>query len=217
MYFFSHYYTERHLSDPHHLAGLLLPDLLRDFTPVYHHLKRSGAEGACAEGIMAHYEGDRRFHASAAFRELEKVVLFEILDGRQRPSDIRMSLIAHLLTEMLLDRALLSEHYEHAGRFERLLAEVNGDLVCRELARMGSESLSASFADRFSRFRDSRVPFRISEAAALADSLNRTYIFVCKVPMPAWLLENILRQTDELTEFVRLKQDALIPSKALIL
>lgn len=166
---------------------------------------------------MAHYEGDRRFHASASFRELEKHVLLNILDGRQRPSDLRMSLIAHLLAEMLLDRALLIEHSEEVLRFEALLTGIDGEMVSRDLSLWGSNAHADLFSDKFSRFREYRVPFRIRDAAALAESLNRTYIFVCKVPLPAWLLENILNRTDELTEFVRLKQDALIPSKALIL
>ncbi|MEN6407926.1 MAG: hypothetical protein ABFC77_15840 [Thermoguttaceae bacterium] len=77
-----------------------------------------------AGGVLQHLRDDARFHATRAFAEtsLELTVLARDVLGRE--AGFRPAFLGHLLTELLLDAALIEEAPERLAAYYRVLETV---------------------------------------------------------------------------------------------
>jgi hypothetical protein len=122
------------LDQPYFAAGTGVPDWLAVADrPV--RLRSKQAErfrdhpdplvAAVARGVGQHLRDDSRFHANRAFVEtsLELTVRArDLLDGE---TGLRPAFLGHLLTELLLDAALIAEDPTQLTRYYHLLEEID--------------------------------------------------------------------------------------------
>ncbi|MBI1947970.1 MAG: hypothetical protein HYS27_19930 [Deltaproteobacteria bacterium] len=119
-----------HLHDPWLVAGTSLPDWLR-FVGVRLRAERAAALALPAgspsarlrEGVLAHHEDDRRFHADARFDALAAQLARE-LRALEPDRRFRASTIAHVAVEILVDAALLRAHAGSGERYYQALEQV---------------------------------------------------------------------------------------------
>ncbi len=109
-------------ADPAYVVGTALPDLLPlaerrvRFRP-----ERLSAgtefEAALRGGVSAHLATDAAFHKTAAFAAAQATVGGLLADAAFEGMRVRRFFVAHVLTEMALDAALLRADPALAGRF----------------------------------------------------------------------------------------------------
>mgnify|MGYP003350157359 CR=1 FL=1 len=117
MHFLSHYYTELPNNNPLFVVALGIPDLTHGFTKIYNaklkHAELSGLSHLeiIHEGIHHHFEGDKKFHSSPLFEEQVQQCLESFLKAGLTRGELRLSVIAHLVVEMLIDRQKLFNNH----------------------------------------------------------------------------------------------------------
>ncbi len=90
-------------------AGNLLPDLMALYGAG--RLRSAGDHAvAVAEGVRFHLATDRRFHASAGFKEAQGDASEAIRSALWEVAPRRRFFLAHVMTELALDAALLKTH-----------------------------------------------------------------------------------------------------------
>jgi hypothetical protein len=117
--FLAHYYFDHRKGDPHFNLGLLLPDLVRNFSPGSK-LKLAGVrsvgkdEGSLLDGSLQHADSDKIFHSWSGFHEMMGLVTSSI---REKNDQIDKDwFIAHILVELVLDQYLLKIESDLAKR-----------------------------------------------------------------------------------------------------
>ena len=113
MNFLSHFYFDRHNSDPNIVLGAVLPDLVKNARKDWnlHPEKKeqlfNGIEGSILKGWKKHLAVDRHFHNSPFFfkhTHAIRTVIAPVLVHSQ----VRPSFLAHIALEIMLDSILLT-------------------------------------------------------------------------------------------------------------
>lgn len=160
-----------------HNTGLVLPDLSR------HARGRRKLVGAAFEseehkalwlGCETHYFADGWFHECAYFTRMNAYLNEElkVLQDRNLLRGQRKWFLAHLLSEMLLDRLIMDTHPDAPDHFYSDLKAVDEEQLKDFLLKTGKDDVS-TFAEGFRRFRDSEFIRFYREDPGLTDSLNR--------------------------------------------
>jgi len=91
---------------------------------------------AIAGGVRQHLVDDNRFHGTRAFAEtnLELTVLSR--DALGGESGLRPGFLGHLLTEVLLDAALVEDHPDELKQYYRLLESTDAAAIEAAVNRM---------------------------------------------------------------------------------
>jgi hypothetical protein len=106
--YLSHFYTH-HRNDDAFNAGLILPDLARKWVRNFRTIApgHNSFFNSLTAGCLRHYEADQVFHRSSFFGELNTSAL-EIIKSMDEANLVqRKWFIAHVVVEMMLDRAIL--------------------------------------------------------------------------------------------------------------
>jgi hypothetical protein len=122
--------------DPHRLAGASLPDWLRVLdrrarhTPAVldAHPPATLIEARLDEGVRAHHADDHRFHTLARFEQITDELVKEVRALSSDPR-FRASTVGHVLTEMLLDSALLEQDPQRGERYYAALERIDVALM----------------------------------------------------------------------------------------
>lgn len=112
------------LDRPYVLAGTALPDWLAacDRGARLRRGAVDAAMGEVAQGVRRHLHEDAWFHGTEAFLEVSGVLARRL---RARDPDARAAFYGHVLTEMLLDAALMAESPGLLDAYYDALAEVD--------------------------------------------------------------------------------------------
>lgn len=125
MNFLAHYYYDKIDNNADYTLGLLLPDLVRNFGKPLHHLPdlsifTSFEEKSLAQGFLQHIKSDKIFHQTEGFVLFNKQIISLL-----RNSGVEFKrdwFLAHIFTELMLDRVILLCHSNLA---ESLYAELD--------------------------------------------------------------------------------------------
>lgn len=120
MNFVSHYFLDRFHPESSFAVGAATPDLLSIYNPSLrikaHHISRldpdelKGADIALIDGIQRHFDADAVFHSSDFFKA-ETAYISKALKERLSHTEVpRKYFIAHILLELILDKALIEDH-----------------------------------------------------------------------------------------------------------
>ena len=128
MNFLAHYYYDKIDNNPGHTLGLLLPDLVRNFGKPLHQLPVNAVftsleEKSLAQGFLQHISSDKIFHQTEGFVWFNKQII--ALLRNSRVSFKRDWLLAHILTELMLDGAILLRHPDLAKNLYNELDSVD--------------------------------------------------------------------------------------------
>ena len=133
----SHYFFDKRLNDPHFNFGLLLPDLVRNFSPGSK-LKLVGAtyegptERSLLDGCLQHADSDKIFHAWSGFHELMSIVTTRI---RAEEAIEKDWFVAHILVELVMDHFLLKGDLLLANRLYTEFEMLDMDVIQSFLSR----------------------------------------------------------------------------------
>jgi hypothetical protein len=132
MNFLAHYYYDKIDNDPAHTLGLLLPDLVRNFGKPIHQLPdistfTSFKEKSIAQGFLQHIQSDKIFHQTEGFVLFNKQIISLL-----RNSTIAFKrdwFLAHIFTELMLDRVILLRHPDLAENLYSELATIDESTI----------------------------------------------------------------------------------------
>lgn len=120
MNYLAHYFIDSKVGNTYYNTGLILPDLARGyFKPSdLHHIYASSTEQKeLLTGCMKHVDSDKKFHASAFFEHYLNEVNNVIKKTAFSEKLQRKWFLAHILFELLLDRAILKYEPAYVDRF----------------------------------------------------------------------------------------------------
>lgn len=180
--FFAHYFTDREEARHHFNAGLVLPDLIRNFLPG----KRFRSDLVQQEqldtrahelflGSCRHLERDKQFHGSVFFEKSEtelRTLFKEQYLGKHIP---RIWLASHLVLELMLDRVLMKQHPEMLDQFYESLENTESGAL-DEFLRASLNAGDSLFHERWERFVELKYLYHYTDDDAFTYSLMRIYM-----------------------------------------
>ena len=131
------------LDDPYFAAGTAVPDMLmvadRKLKVRMKHVRPflddvDPVTAAVAGGVHRHLQDDRVFHATAAFAETSLALTLTFRDALGDKAGLGLSglgprFLGHLITELLLDAAIIEEDPRQLERYYVVMESVDAGLV----------------------------------------------------------------------------------------
>ncbi|HEY1025414.1 MAG TPA: hypothetical protein VGE26_09640 [Sphingobacteriaceae bacterium] len=201
MNFLSHFYFDRHSSDPHLVMGGALPDLVKNvrkdwnFHPEKYEDKYRSAElASLLTGWKRHLEIDKHFHSSDFFFQ-HTVNLRTVMAPVLEQSPVRSFFLAHIALELMLDSLLITEGVIDAERFYCLLSKCKNSTL-KTFLQLNKADQPELFFPFLKEFIHARYLHSYREAHNIMYALTR----IC---MRIW--------PDPLTETQKLQLTAILP------
>ena len=126
------------LDDPYFAAGTGVPDMLmvadRGLKVRSKHVRPfldddDSITAAVAGGVRQHLRDDRCFHKTASFAETSLALTLTFRDALGDKSGLRPRFLGHLMTELLLDAAIIEEDPRQLERYYVVMESVDAGLV----------------------------------------------------------------------------------------
>lgn len=191
MHFLSHYYVDRHTADPYRIVGALLPDISPGFTRTYNAVIRKNdwtldhEPALIHAGVLRHYDVDRQFHGSPVFSDAVTYALSALIDSGLDRDRYRLSFIAHIAIELLLDRLLIGHNGSLVTEYYHLLESVERDKLGVYLNRIMPESQLKRTLQAFDRFMEIKFLQYFDRTDGAAEGLVRTTRMIIGVDFTA--------------------------------
>lgn len=176
MNYLSHQYIARCFrsepsAPPLFFAGNLLPDLLA-ISGDGRIRTAEGDSGALSDGVKLHLLSDKQFHGLPAFRDAQGQASKLLLSARWVNPPHRRFFLAHIMTELALDAAILTRHPDLPGDLYDTLSEsLDGGLVAE--AEILTGRVLPNLQNTIRRFIESRFLYLYATPDGLASSLVR--------------------------------------------
>lgn len=157
MNFLSHFYLDRHNSDPNFVMGTILPDLVKNVRKDWNfHPQKSPAAYASPDlksllsGWKRHLEIDKQFHSSEFFSTHTTAIRTAIAPILEN-SQVRPSFVAHIALELMLDSLLLTQNLVDADNLYKTISLSNRTSLNTFLLlnKADNPDLFFSFLDEF--------------------------------------------------------------------
>ena len=163
MNFLSHFYHEVPCSDPYFVAGVILPDILSNYShrsgevvKLFVHklqIPDSPEQESLQKGVKRHYEIDGYFHESLFFEENTKAISSLIKTRDFGCFEKRLYAVSHVMLEIMLDRKILTEDRAACENMYDMLEKVNSEEITR-LIKLNTEATKPEeVTEHFERFR----------------------------------------------------------------
>ena len=184
MHYLSHYYVELPNDNPLFVAALAIPDLCSGFSRLYNSIiKKSVLQlnelEPIQRGIEAHYAGDKRFHASVLFAEYQRMLVAEFMHQGLNRERLRLSVLAHIGVEQLIDRQIVIQQPEICATYYRLLYKADLVMLSKYFDILLPESAKKRiFSLDLVRLSNAQFISLFGELHYLVYGLNRTYQMV---------------------------------------
>lgn len=186
MHFLSHYYTELPVDSPLFVAALAVPDLTPAFSKIYNSTiiklpePKEESLKAVHKGILAHYAGDKWFHNCEGFIGACKTLTAYFTEAGLDRSRLRLSVLAHIGVEMMLDRQILLHDHNICHRYYELVDKADEEVLKIYFDSLSLERQKQVFLDRFGFFKQRRFLFLFDDLENIVFGLNRVYGMVTK-------------------------------------
>jgi hypothetical protein len=180
MHFLSHYYVDRHGYNPYLVLGALLPDISPGFTRTYNSVIRKNEwhlEGDVSEihkGVLRHYDVDAQFHSSLYFRKACADALKHMIDAGLDRDQYRLSFLAHIAVEVMLDRQLIAENDSLVSEYYKLLESIEIDTFSLYLSHVMPDEVREKTLGGFARFLEVKFLTYIDTVEGAAEGITRT-------------------------------------------
>ena len=181
MHFLSHYYYELPGKSPLFIAGLGIPDLAPDFSHAYNSVvKKSVLNNGydvqqIQNGIESHYHADKIFHNSPVFAELMALTTQSFLTAGLSREKLRLSVIAHVAVELMIDRQILLENEQLCFDYYNCLNNASEAVISTYFEAHSLEELKRKFLIKFQFFKERRFLFLFSDLENIVTGLSRIY------------------------------------------
>jgi hypothetical protein len=176
MHFLAHLHAQREVSSPEFAFGLILPDLVAGFTKIYNSiLSKVQNEDEIHKGIQHHFNDDKLFHANSVFEQLNHQLTQKLVESGLNRAELRLSVIAHLLVEMLFDRWLVEQHPDLPNRFYNNLEQLNVQSVHLYFNSMNLEHEKNLSLERRQWFLEHRFLYQLHNSEQMTMGVSRIY------------------------------------------
>lgn len=193
MNFLSHFYHDFPISDPYFAAGVILPDILSNYTyrtgevVKLHPQKLVYTDipelAALTNGVKQHYFVDGHFHESAFFEENTALITERIKQGEFDCFNKRLYAISHVMLEIVLDRVLLSQYPDICENLYDMINRVETQYVSRLVEINTAASDPNSIGTHFRVFRERRFLFDYAYDERFTGIINGINIRLGNPPM----------------------------------
>lgn len=187
MNFLSHYFHELPCDDPYFICGVILPDILSNFSKRIGHKIRVSPNKiltvdnneimSIGKGVQQHYFVDRFFHESDYFKINTAIIDEKIHELNFDAIERRQFAFSHVFLEMMMDRCLLIQDNSIADSMYAQLDKVNLKML-QEFLNTNSNYLEhAATINHFDQFRKLKFIYHYADIArfsGIMDSLNQS-------------------------------------------
>ena len=186
MHFLSHYYTELPADNPLFVTALAIPDLAHGFSKAYNSVIKKAPSPTDENlrqihlGILKHYEGDKKFHNSKLFMQHTTLTTQSFMKEGLDRSRLRLSVIAHIAVEMMIDRHIIFENESVCDDYYKLIVHADEKMLETYFNHFGLLTAKNSFFATFKFFTQSRFLYRLKEIENIVFALNKLYGSVTK-------------------------------------
>jgi len=181
MHFLSHYYYELPAKSPLFVVGLGIPDLAPDFSKIYNSaiknsvLPNNEHVQQIHQGIMSHYKADKTFHNSPVFMNLLSVATQSFLTEGLSRERLRLSVIAHLAVEFMIDRQIIIENEQICTDYYTLINNADEKTISDYFDIYLLAETKRNFLIKFQFFKQRRFLFLFKDLENIVAGLNRIY------------------------------------------
>lgn len=189
MNFLSHFYFDRHTSNPELVTGTVLPDLVRNANKNWNIRlqKRSGNFQSSEKlrsvfvGWQRHLDVDRLFHSSVFFTEHTRAIRTAVAPVLET-SPVRPSFLAHISLELMLDSLLITENILDTDDFYNQLKLADRKTI-RHFLELNKINSTSVFFDFFDQFIEASYLSSYRQAENILYALNRVCMRLWKDPL----------------------------------
>jgi len=208
MNFLSHFYFDRYNTDPYHILGTVLPDLLKNADKTYNiHPEKlpkhpDKAVNCILEGWKRHLEVDIHFHSSGFFKHHShqlKLVLAPAIQG----SIVKPFFLGHIALELILDNLLITTGKISVDDFYTHLDSC-GDEAIKTFLNYSDLPENDKFFSFFASFKKHRYLNTYADAPQISYALKR----IC---MRVWPHPFTLEQEEAMTKVLLDYREKLLP------
>ena len=182
MNFLSHFYHELPCSDPYFAAGVVLPDILSNYSHrtgevVKLHENKfvepdSEAQTSLLKGVKRHYTIDGYFHESEFFARNTEAISHHFKKRDYACFEKRLYAVSHVMLEIMLDRKILMEERSACVKMYTLLDWVDKKEVSKLVALNSPASEPDAVAEHFDGFRVRKFVYDYAEEDRLTELMN---------------------------------------------
>ncbi len=186
MHFLAHYYTELPANNPLFVVALTIPDLTPRFTKIYNSLivKHAPPEDENLKqihtGIVQHFGADKRFHSSPLFLKHVSQAIQRFLQAGLTRERLRLSVIAHLATEMIIDRQIILENAGICEEYYALIEKADETFLNNYFQLFVPETEKKLFFRSFRFYKEKQFLFLFNELENIIFGLDKIYSSVAK-------------------------------------
>jgi hypothetical protein len=191
--FLSHFYHDYPIGDPNFAAGVILPDILSNYSSrtgmvvKLHPNKLVYTDipdlKAISEGVKRHYFVDAYFHESDFFHQNTAAITQRIKNDDFSCFDKRLYAISHVLLEVVLDRTLLNSKPEVCDSMYSIIEQVDIQAISRLMLLNSSAGEPDGIAHHFKVFRDRKFLYDYAIDERLTGIINGINIRLGNPPM----------------------------------
>lgn len=182
MNFLSHFYHEHPVTDAYFAAGVILPDILSNFShrsgivvklhPQKLKIATEPELISLSYGIKKHHIVDGYFHESAYFADGTAAISERLLADNFTCFPKRLYAISHVLLELLLDRKILIENIGICDTMYQLLDSVENIAIVDFVDHNTANNQSVGIAKHFKTFIEHKFVYDYLEDARLVGIMS---------------------------------------------
>lgn len=181
MNYLSHYIIDHQNNNSYYNTALILPDFCKRWIKNFHSPPPSNSfsdnQLSLLAGCLQHYKSDKRFHGSSFFQKYESLISDAFKKETFSIHFTRKWFVAHVLTELLIDRVFVKQLSFYVDEFYNSLNSINDTVLDSFLMYYGIQDTS-EFFKQFNHFRSVKYIYYYADNNKFLYSLNRVMMRV---------------------------------------
>jgi len=179
MNFLSHYYCLKE-ENPYILLGVIMPDLVKDFSKLYNkyieddYFPKDEVSILMLEGVAIHIKGDDAFHKHSIFKEIQEIAKAEI--NKIFSSTVkRKFVIAHVLIELMIDKYIMNINSGILKAFYSKIDKIDIEKAEKFYLNLNIEENKSHFIKNITKFKELKFLYRLKENEGIIFTLNKVF------------------------------------------
>lgn len=181
MNYLSHFIIDHTAADHYFNSALIFPDICKRWIKTFNHPEPSKDftlnQHSLLNGCLRHYKRDKQFHASPFFEKYQQYVNNHLKTVNFTEAVERKWFIAHVLTELLIDRTFVRVYPQYVDAFYTSLTSIDNKELEGFLKYYGMVD-STEFFNFFDHFRTVKYIYYYTDNNKFLYSLTRIMLRV---------------------------------------
>lgn len=181
MNYLSHFIIDHKADDNYFNSALIFPDITKRWIKTFNHPDPGDfftlRQNALLAGCMQHYKSDKLFHGSSFFKKYHELVNGYLKAVPFSENVTRKWFIAHVLTELLIDRTFVKTFNDYVDAFYASLNGIDDQELSGFLRHYGMTDTTGFFTF-FNHFRSVQYIYYYADTNKFLYSLSRIMLRV---------------------------------------